>query len=209
MASRIGAVSVPSQHGTGSVTSSSVVGSPPLEAPLTSVATAATEWAPRGRIIDDTARGTIFWEADNVDEGGREGGGEEGITKEESVKQEEESGKPEEGQTAVSPTGQSDRETAKLEPAIASSTPMTSTVGYGSRSLEPSASVGSHGSFPSKAFQITWISVKKLPFYKCRGLRNQWNANREVKIARDGTEVETVVGKKLMSFFGAPGYPGR
>ncbi|KAK5003802.1 hypothetical protein LTR60_006726, partial [Cryomyces antarcticus] len=46
-----------------------------------------------------------------------------------------------------------------------------------------------------KPFKIEWISTNRLPFYRTRGLRNPWNANREVKIARDGTELETSVGK--------------
>jgi hypothetical protein len=29
-----------------------------------SIPTPATEWAPRGKVIDDSARGTIFWEAE-------------------------------------------------------------------------------------------------------------------------------------------------
>jgi hypothetical protein len=32
-----------------------------------SIPTPATEWAPRGKIIDDSARGTIFWEAELSD----------------------------------------------------------------------------------------------------------------------------------------------
>ena len=33
-----------------------------------SITTTATEFAPKGRIIDDSARGTIFWEADPEDD---------------------------------------------------------------------------------------------------------------------------------------------
>jgi hypothetical protein len=58
---------------------------------------------------------------------------------------------------------------------------------------------------PSKAwgkpFKIEWISTTRLPFYRTRGLRNPWNSNREVKIARDGTELETSVGRRLLSLF--------
>lgn len=32
-------------------------------------------------------------------------------------------------------------------------------------------------------------------------MRNRWNANREVKVARDGTEVETAVGKMVLRLF--------
>jgi hypothetical protein len=37
-----------------------------------SIPTPATEFAPKGRIIDDSARGTIFWEAELTDSEGEE-----------------------------------------------------------------------------------------------------------------------------------------
>lgn len=40
-----------------------------------------------------------------------------------------------------------------------------------------------------------------MPFIRTRHLRNPWNANREVKISRDGTEVEPVVGERLLAEF--------
>ena len=103
------------------------------------IPTPATEFAPKGRIIDDSARGTIFWEADLSDV-------------EEETREEEEPGT----QTGTS---------------------------WG------------------KPFKIEWLSTNRLPFYRTRGLRNPWNANREVKIARDGTELETSVGKRLVQMF--------
>ncbi|PQE27102.1 yt521-b-like splicing protein [Rutstroemia sp. NJR-2017a WRK4] len=58
---------------------------------------------------------------------------------------------------------------------------------------------------PSKAwgkpFKVEWVSTTRLPFYRTRGLRNPWNSNREVKIARDGTELETSIGKRLIGLF--------
>nr|XP_018262113.1 uncharacterized protein I303_05128 [Kwoniella dejecticola CBS 10117]OBR84271.1 hypothetical protein I303_05128 [Kwoniella dejecticola CBS 10117] len=39
-------------------------------------------------------------------------------------------------------------------------------------------------------FRIEWIKVGPVPFNKTRHLRNPWNADREVKVSRDGTEVE-------------------
>jgi hypothetical protein len=53
-------------------------------------------------------------------------------------------------------------------------------------------------------FQIEWLSTQRLPFFRARGLRNAWNQNREVKIARDGTEIEPSVGKKLVDMFHNP-----
>ncbi|KAF7878883.1 hypothetical protein EAF04_000086 [Stromatinia cepivora] len=62
-----------------------------------------------------------------------------------------------------------------------------------------------YGDAPSKAwgkpFKLEWISTTRLPFYRTRGLRNPWNSNREVKIARDGTELETSIGKRLVGLF--------
>ncbi|OCK95465.1 uncharacterized protein K441DRAFT_658912 [Cenococcum geophilum 1.58] len=112
-----------------------------------SIPTPATEHAPKGRIIDDSARGTIFWEADISD------------VQEDGVKDKEED------------SAQADADT--------------------------SATAQTWG----KPFKIEWISTNRLPFYRTRGLRNPWNANREVKIARDGTELETSVGKRLIQMF--------
>lgn len=112
------------------------------EAPK-SIATAATETAPTGRIIDDSARGTIFWEADRAD---------------------------------------SDEETE------------------GGSGPEKDAPVTW-----GRPFRLEWLSTARLPFYRTRGLRNPWNANREVKIARDGTELEPSVGRRLVQMFGQAG----
>jgi len=112
-----------------------------------SIPTPATEWAPRGKIIDDSARGTIFWEAElSASEG------------------EDETPEP--------------NETSQVDG-------------------EGSVVAQSWG----KPFKIEWISTNRLPFYRTRGLRNPWNANREVKIARDGTELEPGVGERLIHMF--------
>ena len=105
-----------------------------------SIRTSATTNAPKGRIIDDSARGTIFWEAELLDD------------------EEEES-----------------------------STKDSSEIAGGQNS--------------GRQFTIDWISTTRLPFYHTRGLRNPWNANREVKIARDGTEIEPSVGRRLVQMF--------
>ncbi|CAK1368025.1 hypothetical protein CB0940_11275 [Cercospora beticola] len=107
-----------------------------------SIHTPATATAPKGRIIDDSARGTIFWEADHGE------------------------------------------------------------IENGADTKDASAS--DHW---GKQFKIEWLSTSKLPFYRTRGLRNPWNANREVKIARDGTELEPSVGKRLVQMFHRPQQP--
>ncbi|KAJ1310085.1 hypothetical protein OPQ81_006833 [Rhizoctonia solani] len=49
-----------------------------------------------------------------------------------------------------------------------------------------------------KPFKIRWIRTEKLPFHRTRHLRNPWNSDREVKVSRDGTEVEPNVGQRLL-----------
>ena len=108
-----------------------------------SISTSATATAPKGRIIDDSARGTIFWEAEH-----------------------------------------SDNEDVE--------------------SVENEIGEASDGQNWGKQFAIEWLSQTRLPFYRTRGLRNPWNANREVKIARDGTEIEPSVGRRLVQMFHRP-----
>jgi hypothetical protein len=112
------------------------------------IPTEATETCPRGRIIDDSARGTIFWEVERDEVDG------------------------------VSDTISEDSGSARSMP---------------------------EGEGESKAwgkpFKLEWLSTTRLPFYRTRGLRNPWNSNREVKIARDGTELEPTVGRKLIGLF--------
>ena len=47
-------------------------------------------------------------------------------------------------------------------------------------------------------FAVEWISTQKLPFNRTRQIRNPWNHDREVKVSRDGTELEPTVGQKLL-----------
>lgn len=117
-----------------------------------SIPTPATQYAPRGRIIDDSARGTIFWEADSLEE--------------------------------IDDAQVSDDNNEKIEEVDEVSPSTAQSFG--------------------KPFKIEWLSTERLPFYRTRGLRNPWNANREVKIARDGTELETNVGRKLTQMFNSP-----
>lgn len=121
--------------------------------PLT-IATPATNTAPRGHIVDDSARGTIFWEAEGI---------------------ESTPGSALDAPTEDSGDVSGDESTAQI-------------------SLAQTATFG-------KPFYISWQSTERLPFYRTRGLRNPWNANREVKIARDGTELEPTVGRKLVGMF--------
>lgn len=42
----------------------------------------------------------------------------------------------------------------------------------------------------AQPFRVQWIKVAPLSFSRTRHLRNPWNGDREVKVSRDGTEVE-------------------
>ena len=126
------------------------------------IPTEATEFAPKGRIIDDSARGTIFWEAEREDQV-------DGVVDGEEV------GSTRDGDDS-------------------------STAGSGQEGGESKAW--------GKPFKLEWLSTTRLPFYRTRGLRNPWNSNREVKIARDGTELEPSVGRRLIGLFNRVQSPG-
>lgn len=146
-----------------------------------SIPTPATEWAPRGKIIDDSARGTIFWEADVEDDG------------------------------TSAPAQQRPSPLAAAAPSPSNANPPRAEYPLIARSPADPRKASAPAAAPDAAaephsrgnpFHVEWQSAKKVPFYRTRGLRNPWNANREVKIARDGTEIEPAVGAKLVALFG-------
>jgi hypothetical protein len=49
-----------------------------------------------------------------------------------------------------------------------------------------------------QAFKVEWICTDRLPFHRIRHLRNPWNHDREIKVSRDGTELEPGVGQQLV-----------
>ncbi|CAI7596047.1 unnamed protein product [Penicillium pancosmium] len=51
-----------------------------------------------------------------------------------------------------------------------------------------------------RPFRIQWLSHQRVSFHRTHHLRNPWNSNRRVKVARDGTEIEPTVGQKLVRF---------
>ncbi|KAI1202026.1 hypothetical protein F5X97DRAFT_330902 [Nemania serpens] len=112
------------------------------------IPTEATGTCPRGRIIDDSARGTIFWEAERDEADG-----------------------------------------------------VSDTVSEYSESARSTHEGEGGGKAWGKPFQLEWLSTTRLPFYRTRGLRNPLNSNREVKIARDGTELEPNMGRRLIGLF--------
>lgn len=153
MDSAIGSEAIPVQDGDIPSVKPTKTVSTSADVPLT-IPTAATSSAPRGHIIDDSARGTIFWEAESTL-----------LTPQSAV----DGASGDAGETSGEDSGHSPQESQQTS--------------FG------------------KPFKITWQSTERLPFYRTRGLRNPWNANREVKIARDGTELEPTVGRKLIGMF--------
>ena len=49
-----------------------------------------------------------------------------------------------------------------------------------------------------ESFRVEWVCTERLPFHRIRHLRNPWNHDREVKVSRDGTELEPTVGQTLV-----------
>ena len=90
--------------------------------PPRSISTPATSTAPKGRIVDDSTRGTFFWEGVLSDEENDD----------------------------------------KLVYAKSES--------------------GSNQDRGGRVFAIEWLSKRRVPFYRTRGLRIPWNNNQEVKI---------------------------
>ncbi|GJE88461.1 YT521-B-like domain-containing protein [Phanerochaete sordida] len=54
------------------------------------------------------------------------------------------------------------------------------------------------------SFPVEWIRTDRLPFYRTRHLRNPWNHDREIKVSRDGTELEPSVGQALLEEWDKP-----
>jgi len=48
-------------------------------------------------------------------------------------------------------------------------------------------------------FPIEWLRTDRLSFIRTRHLRNPWNHDREVKVSRDGTELEPGIGEALLA----------
>ncbi|KAH9947433.1 YT521-B-like domain-containing protein [Amylocystis lapponica] len=55
-----------------------------------------------------------------------------------------------------------------------------------------------------ESFRVEWLRTERLPFFRTRHLRNPWNHDREVKVSRDGTELEPSVGQALLDEWEKP-----
>ena len=141
--------------------------------------TPASEWAPPGRIVDDSARGAMFWES-TLDET---------TSPREAAEEHPRSGSE-----------------AQEEPLVVSSDGSVPSSAIERLSLNEGEEVKDAAEIPGNNFKIRWLSTRRLPFTRTRDLRNAKNGNKEVKIARDGTEIEPNVGYQLISRFLLPDY---
>ena len=55
-----------------------------------------------------------------------------------------------------------------------------------------------------ESFRVEWVRTVRLPFTRTRHIRNPWNHDREVKVSRDGTELEPSVGQALLEEWDKP-----
>ena len=63
---------------------------------------------------------------------------------------------------------------------------------------EPEPEEGGVENTWGESFRVEWLCKEQLPFFRIRHLRNPWNHDREVKVSRDGTELEPTVGQRLI-----------
>ncbi len=69
-------------------------------------------------------------------------------------------------------------------------------------SSEPEqAAVEGGTSAPGRPFRIEWLKTQRLPFARTKHVANGFNSGREVKISRDGTEVEPGSGEQMVALF--------
>ncbi|KAI0927339.1 hypothetical protein AcV5_007896 [Taiwanofungus camphoratus] len=74
----------------------------------------------------------------------------------------------------------------------------------GGEAAEGQAGAAREGPVWGEPFKVQWIRTDRLPFHRTRHLRNPWNHDREVKVSRDGTELEPSVGQALLDEWDKP-----
>lgn len=159
--------------------------------------TQASSTARSGRIIDDPVRGTIFWEADTSSEDDEEKG--------DGQKEEDDAALAEVTGEALNGVAEMDADTnANGNKDVSGSAAVTEDAATADTTTTAATTTAAGSQAIGRPFRIQWLSTVKVPFYRTRGLRNPWNANRGVKIARDGTEIEPRVGAQLVELFHLP-----
>ncbi|EXJ62237.1 hypothetical protein A1O7_02670 [Cladophialophora yegresii CBS 114405] len=64
-----------------------------------------------------------------------------------------------------------------------------------------SNSVSSNLTICTQPCRIKWLSAQSVPFEELRGLRNVWNSNKEIHVARNVTAVEPAAAAMLLRFW--------
>lgn len=111
------------------------------------------------------------------------------------------SGAPSLGVTARSDSKPQDSPTSSFLPP-SSGEGGSGGVGSGKGSSQNDSGTQNHWGTP---FRVRWFAVQGLSFTSTRMLRNPWNRDREVKVSRDGTELEPSVGRALLELWDGNG----
>lgn len=140
---------------------------------------------PAGRIVDDSCRGTLFWEVTETPS----------LTSSSSKSRSSSSSSPSSSSRNTSRSSSSSSSASNLS----SSKHRKSSEDYTALEEED---LGNTNNW-TVPFKIQWMSPpgKTVPFYMVRHLKNPYNKNQPVKIARDGTEIEPSVGKQIIEMF--------
>ena len=138
---------------------------------------------PAGRIVDDSSRGILFWEVT------------ESVPKHGSAADKQARGRNRESKSSHSKSNKNNNDdndyNEYYDKKNASNKNSNSNL---------DSSTANNWTIP---FKVQWLSPpgKTVPFSKVRTMRNPYNKNRFLKIARDGTEIEPTVGRKLLELF--------
>lgn len=132
---------------------------------------------PAGRIVDDSSRGILFWEVTEV------------------AKQAHRRSRQRHDNNKTGINNEATKSTTTTNEANDDND-----VDDDYSTLKNPSTQGNNWTIP---FKIQWLSPpgKTVPFYKVRSMRNPYNKNQFLKIARDGTEIEPSVGRKLVDLF--------
>ncbi|KAJ4295780.1 hypothetical protein N0V88_004482 [Collariella sp. IMI 366227] len=146
----------------------------------------ATEFIPKGRIIDDSDRDGIFWEA---------------VHKDDNKKPSKKKDVPDKTDSNITKANDINGTQHEAPSSTSLTHADTTTSGTASSTTTSEWTDDEEEESWGKPFEIQWLSTTPLPFYRVKSLRNPWNQNREVKVARDGTEIEPSVGLELIRCF--------
>ena len=87
---------------------------------------------------------------------------------------------------------------SKLSPWFPSTTPFSSPSSTASSELSLDANLTRY----TRPCEIKWLSTQSVPFDEIRGLRNPWNGNKEIHVARNVTAVEPSAAAVLLRRWG-------